>query len=242
MGEKAGGRPVTIHKESRPGAVTPKRLRIQETSILSLYSQHITNPPPGQWQIVPGKDIFRQVRERVSAQDAARRYGLAFDRQGRARCPFHNDKHPSMSFKDGRFRCWVCDIGGDAIDLTARLWGLDKLEAAKRLNEDFALALPLGQRPTQEEVRQERKLGIAYQNFTAWREGLLNRMCQALRVYHRLKLGPQGPTPAQAAALSMGETLEHWYECLAYGQVKEQLEVYREKEGVEAWVEKILQP
>ena len=76
----------------------------------------------------------------------------------------------------------------------------------------------------------------------AWREGLLNRMCWALRVYHRLKLGPQGPTPAQAAALSMGETLEHWYECLAYGQAKEQLEVYREKEGIEAWVEKILQP
>ena len=187
-------------------------------------------------------DVFRQVRERVTAQEAARRYGLAFDRRGRARCPFHDDRHPSMSFKDGRFRCWVCDIGGDAIDLTARLWGLDKLEAAKRLNEDFALALPLGQRPTREQARQERKLETAYQNFTAWREGLLNRMCQALRVYHRLELGPQGPTPAQAAALSMGETLEHWYECLAYGQVKEQLEVYREKEGVEAWVGKILQP
>ena len=172
-------------------------------------------------------NVFREVRQRVNTQEAARRYGLAFDRRGRARCPFHDDRHPSMSFKDGRFRCWVCDIGGDAIDLTARLWGLDKLEAAKRLNE---------------EVRRQRKLGIAYQNFTAWREDLLNRMCWALRVYHRLKLGPQGPTPAQAAALSMGETLEHWYECLAYGQVKEQLEVYREKEGVEAWVEKILQP
>ena len=96
--------------------------------------------------------------------------------------------------------------------------------------------------PQVEAALQERKLAAAYQNFTAWREGLLNRMCQALRVYHQLKLGPQGPTPAQAAALSMGETLEHWYECLAYGRAKEQLEIYRDKEGIEAWVEKILQP
>ena len=88
-------------------------------------------------------DVFREVRERVSAQDAARHYGLTFDRRGWALCPFHNDKHPSMSFRNGRFRCWVCDVGGDSIDFTARLLGLDAMGAVERLNADFGLALPL---------------------------------------------------------------------------------------------------
>ena len=57
-------------------------------------------------------NIFRETRERVSAQDAARHYGLTFDRRGWALCPFHADKHPSMSFHKGRFRCWVFDPAG----------------------------------------------------------------------------------------------------------------------------------
>ncbi|WP_368264452.1 CHC2 zinc finger domain-containing protein, partial [Intestinimonas butyriciproducens] len=52
----------------------------------------------------------------MSAKDAARYYGLTFDRKGWAVCPFHQDKHPSMSFRGGRFRCWACNASGDSID------------------------------------------------------------------------------------------------------------------------------
>lgn len=62
---------------------------IFKSSIGKSYRQDYTN-------------IFREVRERVSAQDAARHYGLTFDRRGWALCPFHHDKHPSMSFRSGR--------------------------------------------------------------------------------------------------------------------------------------------
>ena len=37
-------------------------------------------------------DVFRECRERVSAQDVARHYGLTFDRKGWALCPFHLSK------------------------------------------------------------------------------------------------------------------------------------------------------
>lgn len=39
-----------------------------------------------------------------------------------------------MSFRNGRFRCWVCDVGGDSIDLTARLLGLDATSIAEFLS------------------------------------------------------------------------------------------------------------
>ena len=99
-------------------------------------------------------DVFRECRERVSAQDVARHYGLTFDRKGWAVCPFHSDKHPSMSFRAGRFRCWACNASGDAIDFTGRLLGL---AAVERLNADFALSLPLHRKPTQAETQAARR-------------------------------------------------------------------------------------
>ncbi len=113
-------------------------------------------------------DIFRETRERVSALDAARYYGLIFDRKGWALCPFHPDENPSMSFKDGRFRCWACGARGDCIDLAARLFGLDSIGALKRLNADFGLALPIDRKPTkaEKEVAKRRKeLTDTYRKF-----------------------------------------------------------------------------
>ena len=41
-------------------------------------------------------NIFQEMKERVTARQVAERYGLKVSRNGMARCPFHNDKHPSM--------------------------------------------------------------------------------------------------------------------------------------------------
>ena len=46
-------------------------------------------------------------------------------------CPFHDDKHPSMKV-DRRFHCFGCQADGDVIDFTARLFGLNKKEAAQK--------------------------------------------------------------------------------------------------------------
>ena len=50
-------------------------------------------------------------------------------------CPFHDDKHPSMKV-DRRFHCFGCQADGDVIDFTARLFGLNKKDAALKLAED----------------------------------------------------------------------------------------------------------
>ena len=57
----------------------------------------------------------------------------------KARCPFHNDQTPSLSFKDGRFKCFGCNESGDAIDLVAKLRHIGTVEAANLVCETFHL-------------------------------------------------------------------------------------------------------
>lgn len=192
-------------------------------------------------------DVFREVRERVSAQDAARHYGLTFDRRGWALCPFHNDKHPSMSFRNGRFRCWVCDVGGDSIDFTARLLGLDAMGAVERLNADFGLALPLHRKPTQAEAKAARRrleVAEAHRAFETWRSDFINRLNAAFREGHLLLLhdglDTDHLTEGQAIAIRMHETFEHWSDALSYGTPEEQAQIYRERGAIAKWIEKVL--
>lgn len=192
-------------------------------------------------------DVFREVRERVSAQDAARHYGLTFDRRGWALCPFHNDKHPSMSFRNGRFRCWVCDVGGDSIDFTARLLGLDAMGAVERLNADFGLALPLHRKPTQAEAKAARRrleVAEAHRAFEAWRSDFINRLNAAFREGHLLLLhdglDTDHLTEGQTIAIRMHETFEHWSDALSYGTPEEQAQIYRERGAIAKWIEKVL--
>ncbi len=189
-------------------------------------------------------DAFREIRERVSAEDAARCYGAEFDRRGWALCPFHQDRHPSMSFKNGRFRCWVCDLSGDSIDYTARLFGLDAAGAVRRLNEDFRLALPLGRESTREERQAARKrteTAQAHRAFEAWRCGLISRLGAAYRAGHFLEVTTlEKLTEREAVALRMQATFEYWADILAYGPPAAQAQIYRERGAITRWTDRVL--
>ena len=65
-------------------------------------------------------EIFQKVKASVTARQAAEMYGLKVGRNGRACCPFHQDKTPSMKVDD-RYYCFGCGVTGDAIDLTMQL-------------------------------------------------------------------------------------------------------------------------
>ena len=62
--------------------------------------------------------LFEQVKECVTARQAAEHYGIKVKRNGMACCPFHKDRHPSMK-ADKMYHCFACGMGGDAIDFTA---------------------------------------------------------------------------------------------------------------------------
>ena len=91
-------------------------------------------------------NVFEVVKENVTARQAAEAYGLKVGHTGMACCPFHSDKSPSMKL-DERYYCFGCGETGDAVDLTAKLFGIGLREAAVKLAEDFALNYDSRQKP-----------------------------------------------------------------------------------------------
>ena len=87
-------------------------------------------------------NIFQEMKERVTARQVAERYGLKVSRNGMTRCPFHNDKHPSMKI-DQNYYCFACGAKGDAVNYVAVLFGLSQFEAAKKINDDFSLGISI---------------------------------------------------------------------------------------------------
>ena len=104
--------------------------------------------------------MFEAVKQAVPTRQAAESYGVQVGRNGMACCPFHDDKHPSMKV-DRRFHCFGCQADGDVIDFTARLFGLNKKEAALKLAEDFSVSFdakghdPPRRRPVKRKISEE---------------------------------------------------------------------------------------
>ena len=81
-------------------------------------------------------NLFETVKNNVSLREAAQAYGLEVNRHGKALCPFHNDRHPSLYVANDHYYCFTCGEHGDVIDFTARLFHLDpdKPPSAAALN------------------------------------------------------------------------------------------------------------
>ena len=82
---------------------------------------------------------FQNVKYGVSCRKATERYGVEVNHYGMARCPFHNDRHPSLYVADDHYYCFACGEHGDVIDFAAKLFALPLYEAAQKLAADFHL-------------------------------------------------------------------------------------------------------
>ena len=104
---------------------------------------------------------IESIKANVAPADAAKMYGLSVQRNGMARCPFHNDTHPSMKLYDDHFYCFACGAHGDVIDLTAKLLGLNFRETVHRLAVDFGISPnddpPAAVKPQRPHVSQFRR-------------------------------------------------------------------------------------
>lgn len=179
-------------------------------------------------------DPFAAAREQVSALEVAQRYGVQIDRHGRALCPFHPDHRPSMTFKGGRYRCWVCNSSGDATDLVKHLCGGTYWEALKRLDQDFALNLPLGGgKPTpqqQAEARERQRTKELHQRYETWRATTLTQIDRAIRVGNTASW--DNLTPQQAESIKQRAQLEYWGDTLSHGTPQQQLQLFRQRKKV----------
>ena len=82
--------------------------------------------------------LFQTIKAAVTTRQAAESFGLAVDKSGMARCPFHNDHHPSLKL-DKRYYCFACGESGDVIDFTAKFFGISTHSAAIKLARDFGI-------------------------------------------------------------------------------------------------------
>lgn len=93
-------------------------------------------------------NIFKEVKDAVSAREAASFYGLRINRNGMCCCPFHDDRHPSMKIDD-RFHCFGCQADGDVIDLVQRMYGMSAVEAVRKLIDDFHLNIDMNRQESE---------------------------------------------------------------------------------------------
>lgn len=98
-----------------------------------------------------------EIKRAVPARELFEHYGFEINRAGFCRSPFAaNDKTPSLKVYDGG-RGWhdfSSGKGGDIIAFVQEYFGLSFMDACKKLNADFNLHLPLGEKIT---LRQQRE-------------------------------------------------------------------------------------
>ena len=75
-------------------------------------------------------------------EGVAERLGLRV-RMHKALCPFHEDRHPSLSFRVSKntFRCFVCGASGGPIDLVMRFLNKPFLDATRWLADENNIIL-----------------------------------------------------------------------------------------------------
>ena len=84
---------------------------------------------------------YTRIKQAVSVPEAAKHYGLAVNRNGMARCPFHPDKTPSLKLNENYFFCFGCQESGDVIDFTANLFQISQPQAVEKLVHDFGISM-----------------------------------------------------------------------------------------------------
>jgi DNA primase len=96
---------------------------------------------------------IQQLRD-LPIESVAERLGLRVTRH-KALCPFHDDKHPSLSFSVSRntYKCFVCDAHGGVIDLAMKVLGKGFVETCEWLANEHNVILSEFHPPT--EVRRE---------------------------------------------------------------------------------------
>ena len=74
-------------------------------------------------------------------EEEAKDLGIVVGRH-QALYPFHEDRHPSLHFKNNRFKCFACGASGDVIDLVMRYLNIGFKEAVGWIDEGARFGIP----------------------------------------------------------------------------------------------------
>ena len=175
--------------------------------------------------------VFEAVKQTVTTRQAAENYGIDVNRAGKAQCPFHNDRIPSMKL-DKRFHCFGCGADGDVIDFTAKLYGLDAKSAAEKLAADFQISYTHHRRKDAMQIPVPKKTEKQmYRELEARCFKVLSDYLHLLRHWEQV----YAPNPEDNAwhplfveALQKKERIEYLLDVLLYDPIEERAALIRD--------------
>ena len=165
-------------------------------------------------------NLFKSVKTAVTVKQAAALYGLPITTTGMTRCPFHEDHTPSMKLNDAYYYCFGCGATSDVIDLSARIFDLSSLQAARKLVQDCGLspgkppsgAIALSKPPTTPSDAQKEEISYCLLVLHNYRD-LLTRC--------RTEYAPHSPEESLdehfVEALHMLDVIDDLMDCLDFG-------------------------
>lgn len=180
--------------------------------------------------------FYEDIKKTVSAREAAEFYGIRVNRSGMARCPFHDDKSPSMKI-DQNFICFGCGAKGDVIDFAAKLFGLPPYEAAGKLVADMGLKVTAENRPdvqpgTRQRAKRERMEKEQFEQAVC---RIYNVYCDYFRLLNEwaLDYAPRSPDedlhPLFVEAMHKRDYVEYLLDLLLYGSKEDKVSVLIDK-------------
>lgn len=139
--------------------------------------------------------IFDEIKSRADMRSVALQYGFTPNRSGFICCPFHSEKTPSLKLYDKSFYCYGCGIGGDAVRFVMKLYDLSAIEAAKKLNTDFALGIDISGnkyiKPREKTVTQSQMMSY-FEEWQKYAFRVLNGYCKLLKLWYS-EFAPKTP-------------------------------------------------
>ena len=180
--------------------------------------------------------IYSQIKNQVSTREVAEHYGIKVNRSGMCRCPFHEDKTPSMKV-DKNFVCFGCQEKGDVIRFASKLFGLPPYDAAGKLIADMGLTVTAESRPeVQPGIRKKAKRErTEKQQFEQSVNRVYGVYCDYLHLLNQWaeEYAPRSPTenlhPLFVEAMHQREYVEYLLDLLLYGSKEEKASVLIDK-------------
>lgn len=120
-----------------------------------------------------------QIKAAVTMPEVCAAYGIEVDRKGFCKCPFHAEKTGSMKVYPDGFKCFGCGEAGDQIDFVKKYFNLSFPDAQKKLNDDFRLGLPIGERLTADKQREAERAARERQKQVQERKAVRERLQNA---------------------------------------------------------------
>lgn len=183
-------------------------------------------------------NIFKQTKDNVTTRQAAEAYGVKVNRSGMARCPFYNDKHPSMKV-DKYFYCFACGAKGDVIHFVEKFFGITPYEAATKLANDFNI--PIKNKSNKSKVNskkktiQKKKSYQLIQEFEKWEKYCIRILSEYLHLLNEWKL-QYAPRYLEdewkdefLEACNRREIMEYYLDILLNGELDERIEFVKNK-------------